>query len=292
MCDIYEDFSKKYFSNKPVVCLNCSGLNHVYKNCNMPRISTGIICYQMKYDELSNSIQPIYLMVQRKDSLSYVEFIRGKYDIQNKTYIYKLFTLMTSEERDFIKNTDFETLWKQMWCKTEDDNNKNFTKEYNEAIEKFMMLKKGYYLICNDEKKFINIYIVLDETISLYNETEYGFPKGRRNINEDDLSCAIREFKEETGIHPKFIRLSHDIKPLEETFTGSNKTRYKHIYYIAKYYPFSIEDHNITKKNCREIKKIIWCTYNEVQDHIRDYNVERKELIKRCNNIILRNINI
>ena len=279
---------------RPVVCLNCSGYNHVYRNCNMPRISAGIICYQMKYDEITNSIQPLYLMVQRKDSLSYVEFIRGKYDIQNKTYLYKLFSLMTNEERTRIQNNTFDVLWKIMWCKTDDETNKNFTKEYNEAIEKFNILHKGYYLKGQDlngqDLKYINIDNLIEDTFASYDETEFGFPKGRRNINEDDLTCAIREFREETGIHPKYIRLCQDIKPLEETFTGSNKTRYKHIYYIAKYYPF--EGVEMKDFNSREIKNIAWFTYKEVQEHIREYNVERKELVKRCNNLILRNIKI
>jgi 8-oxo-dGTP pyrophosphatase MutT (NUDIX family) len=233
-------------------------------------------------------------MVQRKDSLSYVEFIRGKYDIQNKNYLYKLFTLMTSEERDRINNNDFDFLWKLMWCKIDNETNSNFTKEYNEAMDKFNMLKKGYYLkvINIDTLKFINIASIIEETTALYEETEYGFPKGRRNINEDDLACALREFKEETGYYPKYIRLCHDIKPLEETFTGSNKTRYKHIYYIAKYNPFISDDIPQINQNSREIKNVQWFTYNEVQDHIREYNVERKELVKRCNNLILRNIHL
>jgi 8-oxo-dGTP pyrophosphatase MutT (NUDIX family) len=289
--DLIDDYPKKLNGNKPVVCLNCAQVNHVYKNCNMPRISAGIICYQMKYDSETNTIQPLYLMVQRKDSLSYVEFIRGKYDIQNKNYLYKIFTLMTSEERDRLKEDTFDNLWKLMWCKTDDETNKNYTKEYNEAFEKFNMLKKGYYLSSSTELKLINIDIILEETIALYEETEYGFPKGRRNINEDDLTCAIREFKEETCIHPKYIRLCYDIKPLEEVFTGSNKIRYKHIYYLAKYYPFSNDEIN-NNINSREIKKISWFTYNEVQDHIREYNVERKELVKRCNNLILRNLKV
>ena len=30
---------------------------------------------------------------------------------------------------------------------------------------------------------------------------EWGFPKGRRNYMEKDISAGIREFEEETGIH-------------------------------------------------------------------------------------------
>ena len=28
---------------------------------------------------------------------------------------------------------------------------------------------------------------------------EWGFPKGRRNYQENDLTCGLREFEEETG---------------------------------------------------------------------------------------------
>ena len=33
-----------------------------------------------------------------------------------------------------------------------------------------------------------------------YFEQEWSFPKGRRNFNEFDLDCAIREFEEETNL--------------------------------------------------------------------------------------------
>ena len=33
-------------------------------------------------------------------------------------------------------------------------------------------------------------------------EPEWGYPKGRRNYQEKDLHCALREFEEETG-YPK-----------------------------------------------------------------------------------------
>lgn len=276
--------------NKPVVyCLNCCMSNHVYRNCNSPKVSLGLICYQLHYDENTNSVQPLFLMVQRKDSLSYVEFIRGKYDIQNRQYLIKLFSHMTEDERTRIRNNSFEFLWKSMWCKTDDETNKNFTKEYNDAHEKFAMLQKGYYLKTDDKMTLININTLLDSTLAEFSETEWGFPKGRRNINEDDLSCAVREFKEETGIHPKCIRLCQDIKPLEEVFSGTNKVRYKHIYYVAKYFPLESNGPS-HPTSAREIRSTGWFTYNDVIEKIRPYNVERKELVKRCNNIIMKTI--
>ena len=49
-----------------------------------------------------------YLMIQRKDSLSFMEFIRGKYDTTNIDYIKKLLTNMTISERNMILNYKFE----------------------------------------------------------------------------------------------------------------------------------------------------------------------------------------
>ena len=62
---------------KHIFCANCGCIGHVYKSCNHPVISYGIICYTLFYDMEANIVYPKYLMVQRKDSLSYVEFIRG-----------------------------------------------------------------------------------------------------------------------------------------------------------------------------------------------------------------------
>jgi 8-oxo-dGTP pyrophosphatase MutT (NUDIX family) len=236
-------------------------------------------------------------MVQRKDSLSFVEFLRGKYDVNNTQYLLKLFTNMTEEERARIESNDFETLWKEMWCKSiVQESNKNFTKEYNDSKEKFETLKKGVYIKSVTKGiYFFDIQYILSNSSSEFDETEWGFPKGRRNINEDDVHCALREFREETGISPRNIRVCYDIKPLEEVFSGTNKIRYKHVYYVARNSvnnTFGGKDESTPpiSPNNIEIKDIKWFDYNEAQNKIRKLNVERRELFKRLNNIIVRSI--
>lgn len=287
------EYSRNKKSN--IFCANCGCIGHVYKSCNHPVISYGIICYKLFYDELQNTVYPKYLMVQRKDSLSYVEFVRGKYDLQNRMYLMKLFSNMTPFERNKILTTDsFETIWADMWCKGKNDkeNNKNFNKELNESTAKFNTLRSGVFMKHDHDSEtfFFDLEYILERTTPQHDDTEWGFPKGRRNINENDIDCAVREFREETGISYRNIRLCYDIKPCEEIFSGTNKIRYKHVYYIAKYNAAFFEAFNQAKHNtiCKEIKDAKWFSFTEAQEHIRDHNVERKELLKRINGTIIR----
>lgn len=285
---INNKYVNSYFMNRRknlIMCTNCGGYGHVYRTCNHPTISYGFICFKIII--INNKYVPLYLMVQRKDSLSYVEFMRGKYDLENRIYLMKLFSHMTEDERKRIKNNEFNTLWNDMWCKTEEESNLNFNREYGEANDKFAILKNGYFIRSNNTVTHVNIDYFLDNTNCEYNETEWGFPKGRRNVNEYDINCAIREFKEETGFSIRNINICSEMKPLEEIFSGTNKKRYKHVYYIAR---FNGDENKESFPSCREIKDVKWFTYDEAQEHIRDINIERKELIKRLNQLIIKNL--
>lgn len=297
-----------HLNRKPhVFCANCGGYGHVYKTCNHPVISYGVICYRTFYDPINNSIFPKYLMVQRRDSLSYVEFIRGKYSLNNREYLMQLVSHMTPQERKKLGELTFEEIWSDMWSKSVTEvqssvtQNNNFSREWKDAAEKFNALKTGYYIEKKQgDKIFFDILWLLSNTQPLYNETEWGFPKGRRNINEDDMSCAVREFKEETGISSNCIRILKDMKPIEEVFIGSNKVRYKHVYYVGKYTQVhmrrdgSFIDCNFfdpsNSQQIKEVRDVQWFTYQEAQDRIRELNVERKELFKRLNQVLIKSL--
>ena len=247
---------------KTQCCRNCGLNRHIYKICPHPIISFGIICYKIE----NNTIK--FLMIQRKDSLSFMEFIRGKYETTDIDYIKRLLSNMTISERNMILNEKFEDIWNYVWY--QNDNNKN-NKEFINSKIKFYLL---------NEHNFLKNYIISIKNI--YNEQEWGFPKGRRKMKENDIDCAVREFYEETRINKEDLNLITDIIPLEEIFVGTNGIMYKHLYYIAKLNNnnINIKIDNDCLEQIREIRAIRWYTFNDVIAHIKSYNIERIELFK------------
>ena len=252
-------------------CRNCGLNGHIYKNCPHPIISFGIICYKMEGNDIK------YLMIQRKDSLSFMEFIRGKYDTANIDYIKKLLTNMTISERNMILNYKFEDIWNYVWLQNDNSINKN-NKEFINSKIKFYTL---------NENNFLKNYITSIK--SIYNEQEWGFPKGRRKMRETDVDCAVREFYEETRIKKDELQLITDIIPFEEIFFGTNGIMYKHLYYVAKLdnIDVNIKIDNDCMEQVRETRAIKWYNYNDVISHIKVYNTERIELFKFANKKIL-----
>ena len=56
-------------------------------------------------------------MVQRKDSLGYVDFLRGKFNINNDFNLRNIISEMTEEEIENIKNFSYSELWNKLWNK-------------------------------------------------------------------------------------------------------------------------------------------------------------------------------
>ena len=255
-------------------CGNCGKTGHNYKTCLAPIISLGIILVDKKVVPFK------YLMIQRRDTLGFVEFMRGKYSSNNINYIKKLFKIMTKSERDLILNNDFDTLWDNLWMKN--DNRYSFN-EYRVSKNKFDMFKEGVS-INNEHITFNKINTIVPV---IYDSPEWGFPKGRRNLHESDLDCAKREFEEETGLNNNNYNILFNIDRINESFYGSNNIRYKHIYYLAEL----VEDTELTinpknKYQVTEISNINWYSYEECMNMIRPYNIEKKKAITRANNLV------
>ena len=263
---------KNYYVQKQHTCRNCGEIGHLYKSCPKPIMSFGIICYRIN----NNNIE--YLMIQRLDSLSFMEFVRGKYNVDDYDYLKQLFEYMTDNEKKMILNNSFDNIWNYTWSQNTHNNFKQ-TKEYIDSKNKFDNIINTSY--------FKNI-ISLKNYKNNYTEQEWGFPKGRKKIKESDIDCAIREFCEETQLYKDDIQIDSKIIPFQEIFFGTNNILYKHVYYIAKIVK---EDAKILlDNNCmeqiREVRALKWFTYNEVLDHIKNHNIERIKIFKKAHNII------
>lgn len=276
-----------------IMCANCGGVGHIYRVCNYPICSFGVICCRVTFDTQRNTLAPEYLMVQRKDSLCYVEFIRAKWKPQNRKYVMKLFSSMTPTERNRIATAvDFDTLWYGFW---HNDSCRSYMKDYQQACEQFNLLKKGFSMRCAETNDVITFSLdyVLNATTAEYHEAEWGWPKGRRNINESDMRCALREFSEESGVSPGDISVLTYLKPFEEVFIGCNHVRYRHVYYVAVQSGHA-KDHDLTvnqrSMQAQEIGQVAWCNYDTVLSNIRVFNVERRELFKRVHQLVKSNL--
>ena len=250
--------------NKNIICKNCNKPFHTLKQCKYPITSYGIILFRIFNEELQ------YLMIRRKNSFGYIDFIKGQYSENNLEYLQKLFDDMSIEEKELIQlNDDFDILWKRMW----EDNIKSGV--FNHSKQKFINLKTLGI-----------IQQLINSSSTKWKETEWEFPKGRRNYMEKDLECALREFQEETGISIYDIILIENLLPFEETFVGTNDKIYKNKYFLAS---INKNSNNFEEFNFQlsEVSKMEWKTLDECNNSIRPYNLEKINLINSINELII-----
>lgn len=275
-------------------CNNCGKSGHIYNQCKVPITSYGVIAFRI--NPLKNN-QIEYLMIRRKNSLGFLDFMRGKYNVQNKQYILNMIKQMTVSEKEDLKTKSFNDLWKILWSIQSHENSGDHNRKvdsYNidchykheemSSKDKFNMLKKGIYT--KNKKWLFNIQSLINECdlFEQWNEPEWGFPKGRRNYQEKDFDTAIREFSEETGYNSKYLKNIQNIFPFEEIFMGSNYKSYKHKYYLMYIdYCNCFYDENFKSS---EVSKIEWKNYESCIQCIRSYNFEKKKIITNVHNLL------
>lgn len=238
-------------------CNNCGEKGHVFRQCKQPIISCGIILINSSEIPVDPDTIKV-LMVRRKHSMAFTEFIRGKYDSEDKEFIKTLISNMTYEEHELLKTLNFTELWTIHWGIGYD----HHSNEYETSKSKFDLL---------DMKELINS--------EGYNESEWGFPKGRRQHRESDINCAIREFTEETNISNDDYVICKNLI-LNESFKGTNKIDYKHLYFIGLSKPSLKINHNISHEQSREIIEINWKSLSDCEKTTRPHYIQRYELLK------------
>jgi len=237
-------------------CNNCGNLAHGYKYCKHPITSNGVIHVTREGK---------YLMICRRKTLGYVDFMRGRYSVHVPDYIMNLINEMTVDEKEALLVKTFSELSADLWGTPHED---SFSRE------KFELLKRGAV------PKSLAELVAASTTA--WATQEWGFPKGRRNANETELTCALREYEEETGHSRKNLNLIRNVLPFEEIFTGSNYKSYKHKYYVGfcdadPDGPFQVS----------EVSAMQYFTYEEAVAVIRPYNTERKQVLTDVHHMLL-----
>ena len=279
----YNRSNNTHHRDRIVFCGNCGNKGHIYRDCKEPVISLGIILF--RYDFELSKLK--YMLVRRKDSIGYVEFLRGKYASADIKYIEKLFEQMTLDELERLKSNDFEILWKNMWMEdTFKVKKRNFYNDFEQASSKFNSIKFGY---TKDNIKY-NLNKFIENAKSRWKETEWGIPKGRRNIRETNLDAAKREFREETGINDTEFTVFTNTEPFIEEYLGSDNVKYRHIYYLARYFgnnKLKIDTKN--KFQVTEISKLGFYDIEECNTMIRPYYKNKKDILNSAEKYINEN---
>jgi 8-oxo-dGTP pyrophosphatase MutT (NUDIX family) len=256
------------------ICNNCGKQGHILYNCKLPIISFGIVAFKYNSEGLH------FLMIRRKDSFGYIDFIRGKYSTYNLSQVLNTIDEMSLEEKNRIISLPFETLWKNMWG---DITTAQYKAEENASMKKMEIIQAGVNI--NDE--FINLEQIVKNSSTNWNETEWEFPKGRRNYKEKDLDCALREFEEETGIAASRLSIIENVLPFEETFIGTNHKSYKHKYFLAYLNDNKSNENDVLNGfQITEVSKLEWKTIDKCLESIRPYSLEKKNLIININKVL------
>jgi 8-oxo-dGTP pyrophosphatase MutT (NUDIX family) len=252
-------------------CNNCGEKGHVFKSCKYPIISCGILLVRGPFEPLKLPVDPRtvgVLMVKRKDSMAYMEFIRGKYDVANPAYIGTLLKNMTKQEHQQIIKEEFDTLWTRLWGEGRDTRSTEFE-----------CSKEKYYAI--DRPNLITL------NPTNYTDPEWGVPKGRRAKGETDIDCAMREFEEETNIDKSAYIVRKTIV-LSETFKGTNNVEYQHTYFLAtlKSSAGINLSQTLTSVQRREISEVSWKSLSECKACTRPHYSERIKIFEELGRII------
>jgi 8-oxo-dGTP pyrophosphatase MutT (NUDIX family) len=211
-------------------------------------------------------------MIRRKDTLGFIDFMRGKYSVYNKEYLMNMIKQMTNREKFRLKIESFSTLWRELWGDAV-KNADQYKSEETTSRNKFDLLRGGVYTKTDS----YNLESLIDSAPPIWIEPEWGFPKGRRNYQEREYDCALREFCEETGYKPEQLCLVKNVQPVEEIFMGSNYKSYKHKYYLMYMkYEDTLLPRNI--QTC-EVSDSAWMPTEQCIKSIRPYNVEKLKAI-------------
>lgn len=212
----------------------------------IPTTSYGIIEYVMADHEVH------YHLFRMRNTCEYSEFIRGFINDRN---LFNVLCLLSSDERERIKTHDFETLWDDFWS---DHSVPGYSKSRRHAEQ----AHARYCLDYNDIFDHIPVYV---------DERQLTFPKGKAEAGERALSCAMREFQEETN-HSLVGKLRFR-DTVVERHIGTNGKRYRSEFFVWESNSLSKDIPEKTDSPIRpetlsfELEESVWLSFPKIPTH-------------------------
>lgn len=234
------------------------------KNSWKANKSYGIILVRKKRESFE------YLMVCRRNTFCFADFVLGKYQETDLEYMMHLILNMTFTERNLIRDGDYQGLWDRVYVKTR----KPDGVFYEQAKNKF-------------ERSRSNAIYLESKLPCLWKFPEWGFPKGHLNPHETMLDCAKRELYEETSICSGMYTIDKSIDPFEEEFIGTNGYKYKNRFYIG--FINDTCEPSLNMKNTgqiREISQIRWFSFSTASKIIRFHECSKQYLLKELESLL------
>lgn len=205
-----------------------------------PIISYGTILLYKDKDQYHT------LICKRSNTPEFVEFVKNKYRLSD---LFRLFSLMTLEEKQSILSNNFNDLWDKAVNLRENKEEHKFDEEYKHALKKFEIISP-----------------ILPDLIDMqtFSEKLEGFPKGRKQMIkrseiqgageelESDFQAAKRECKEETGIDLDLIKYTLYARNFYDATLRSNGR-----IHVSKYFVFLLEEKCETKLSF-ETSEVSW----------------------------------
>lgn len=212
-----------------------------------------------------------FFIVSRRLSIGLLEVLRGKYDPLNAFKTTHLFKQLYANEKQYI----IDILNGQM--------------TYEDMFNKASFHGKHVTNMCEKSKNMfnkINNIRNIATTPSYYEGKEWGFPKGKKNSNENILNCIYREITEELGITDfNCIEERNDIELIKETVMGTNGVEYEQYYKV-----FTVNDKESFMKQLvpnYEIGEYMFVPACECISLLRKHHIEKRAIVTNLTNFFL-----
>lgn len=238
------------------------------------------------------------MMVKKKYTYSFFEFVFCKYPKFDRVKLEKLFDNMTFQEKTDILEMNFDKIWCKIVLNVPDDPKSLIKKiKLKRPIGKkkmeFLMPEndesdlsllsasafasastptrdKEYQTYLIKKQRFMNLIDDggrrLREIIhhSKSADAIWEIPKGRPEENETALDTAVREFEEETGGNINNYRILYDINPIKINYKNAD-CLYNNEYFVAISNNWIHASQYNCYENNREVEEIRWVNIDEVK---------------------------